>query len=422
MSPIRLPKARLIATTALVGALAGALILAPASGWAQDTVTPIGPSQAALPPAVPPQAAPVFDQAQLQSMLAPVALYPDPLLSNMLMAAAYPDEVAAADQWVHDPANAGLTGEALNNALAPIDWDPSVKSLAPFPQVLDTMAQHMDWTQQLGQAFVVQQADVMNAVQSLRERAQADGNLRSSPQLAVGSTGGAITIEPANPAMVYVPMYDPAVVYGPWAYPVAPVVIYPPRVYAAPIVFGVGFAIVAPLWGWNHWDWAHRRVFVEPARVNVINARLIEEHHRERVVDDHWHFDRGHDHGFDRGRAGPEPASHASVAAPRAARPHPGPSHASPAAVHPQGRPQGQDQRHAPQAPQHQWHAPAAQSAPHRAPPSVAAVPHANAPRAEPHPQAAHAPGPHAPAHAEPQHGGGHAEHGPARDQDREHH
>ncbi|HTY65483.1 MAG TPA: DUF3300 domain-containing protein [Alphaproteobacteria bacterium] len=403
---------RLLLTSALVGCLAGALILAPASGWTQDTITPIPPSQAALPPAAPPATAPVFDPAQLQSMLAPIALYPDPLLSNMLMAAAYPDEIAAADRWVRDPAHAGLQGEALNAALAPIDWDPSVKSLVPFPQVLDTMAQHMDWTQQLGQAFVVQQADVMNAVQSLRQRAQADGNLRPSPQLAVASSGGVITIEPANPAIVYVPIYDPAVVYGPWAYPVAPVLIYPPRVYAAPIIFGVGFAVVAPLWAWNHWDWPHHRVFIEPERVNVINARLIEEHHRERVSDDHWHFDRSHDHGFDHGRAGPRPAGHAAAAAP-----HPGPQphavapHAQP---HPGGFSSG--------APGH--------GQIHGQHPALAAAPHVSAPHQAPmHPATIqHAPPPahqvpqHPQGHAEPPHGGGHAEHGPDHDQGHEHH
>jgi hypothetical protein len=411
---------RLLLTTALVGTLAGALTLTPASGLAQDTITPLAPSQAALPTAAPPAAAPVFNQAQLQSMLAPIALYPDPLLSTVLMAAAYPDEVAAADQWIHDPANAGLQGDALNAALAPIDWDPSVKSLAPFPQVLDTMAQHMDWTQQLGQAFVLQQSDVMNAVQSLRERAQADGNLRSSPQLAVNSSGGVITIEPANPAIVYVPMYDPAVVYGPWAYPVAPVVVYPPRVYAAPIVFGVGFAIVAPLWAWNHCDWVHHRVFVEPARVNIINARLIEEHRRERWTEDRWHVDRSRDRGFDRDRAAP--AGHAAVAPHE--RPHAGfaphepphgdagrfqghpaaPPHPSPAAMRPQS--QAREQRPAPQAAQHQWQAPPHGQSLHG--PSIAAVPHAAQAHAPSPPSVLHAQAPHTQAQ---QGGHGHEEH-----------
>ena len=414
----RLYVARWMATTALVGGLMGSAALLPAAGWAQGTVTPVAPQQAALPPAAPPPAAPVFNQAQLQSMLAPVALYPDPLLSNLLMAAAYPDEVTAADQWVHDPANAGLTGDALNNALAPVDWDPSVKSLVPFPQVLDTMAQHMDWTQQLGQAFVVQQADVMNAVQSLRQRAQADGNLRPSPQLAVAQAGGVITIEPANPAMVYVPMYDPAVVYGAWAYPIAPVVIYPPRVYAAPLVFGIGFAIVAPLWGWNHWDWAHHRVFVEPARINVINARLIEEHHRERWTGNTWHADASHYHDHGRPAIG-----HAAVAPheqPRAgATPHEQPHAAGPAHVSNQAHPGPSRDPHAQQQRQHR---------------SIAAAPRAHEPRQQAvHPAAIqqHAPQAHAPQqrpqpshaqapHAQPSHAAP-AEHGHDEHHD-EHH
>jgi len=397
----RLYAARWMVATALVGGLMASAMLRPAAGWAQDTVTPIAPppQQAALPPAVPPPGAPIFTQPQLESMLAPIALYPDQLLSDMLMAAAYPQEVAAADQWVHEGVNASLTGDALNAALAPVDWDPSVKSLVPFPQVLDTMAQHMDWTQQLGEAFVAQQADVMSTVQGLRQRAEADGNLRSTPQLAVASTGGVITIQPAAPTMLYVPVYDPAVIYGPWAYPVPPFAIYPPRVYAAPIIFGVGFAIVRPLWGWNRWDWAHRRVWVDPARVNVINVRLIQEGHRQRWAGNTWHVDASHYHGR------PAPAAHAAAIAPHA-QPHAGGA--------PHGQPHAAGRAHDARAPH----------GPH---PARATAPHANAPHQAPvHPAAVHqgpahpAPQGHGPSHPQAQHAAP-AEHGHEEHRD-EHH
>lgn len=404
--------------TAFVGGLMGSTILSPISGWAQDTITPIAPSQAALPPQyAPPPAAPIFTQAQLESMLAPIALYPDSLLSSMLMAAAYPQEVAAADQWVHEGADASLRGDALNAALAPVDWDPSVKSLVPFPQVLDTMAQHMDWTLALGQAFVAQQADVMNVVQGLRQRALADGDLRSTPQLVVASAGGIITIEPASPEMVYVPVYNPAIVYGTWTYPEPPFALYPSQVYAAPIIFGVGFAIVHPLWGWNHWDWAHRRVFVEPARVNVINARLIAEGHRERIADRDWHVDRSHERG--------RPAEHAAAVAPHP-QVHGGPAHAAAVAPHPQ--PHGGPAHATPGS--HGPHS-ASVAAPHAAPPHHGPThPTSAAHPAAPHPTYSHPaaaghaaphgtahPAPHAPAHApspgsalahHEEHGGGH--------------
>src|SRR5258708_25791339 len=124
----------------MAGGLAAGLILRPAAPLrAQDTVTPTQAQQAALPPELSP-AAPVFTRPQLAGMLAPIALYPDQLLTQILMAAAYPAEVVEAYRWVRDPAHANMTGEALGAALAPIDWDPSVKSLVPFPQVLATMA------------------------------------------------------------------------------------------------------------------------------------------------------------------------------------------------------------------------------------------------------------------------------------------
>lgn len=245
------------------------------------------------------------------------------------MAAAYPQEIADADRWVHDAANAGLMGDAVAAALGPIDWDPAVKSLVPFPQVLDTLAQHLDWTQQLGEAFIAQQADVMRAVQDLRRDALAHGSLRSTAQLAVLFESGVIVIEPASSDMLYVPVYDPMVTYGTWPYPEPPVVIYPPRPYVEPIIFGVGFAIVRPFWGWSRCDWSHHRLDVDPPRVNAINARIIEREHRPRITRTTWRVDPHHRRDI------PAPVRGGASAVPPPAQTHSVPSHTAPAAVQP---------------------------------------------------------------------------------------
>jgi len=133
---------------------------------------------------VPPLAAPVAPQ-ELDAMLAPVALYPDPLIAQILMASTYPLEVVEADRWLQEPANAGLKGAQLMSALDQQPWDPSVKSLVPFPQILRMMDSNLDWTERLGNAFLADQAAVMDSVQRLRQRAEATGELMSSPQQTV---------------------------------------------------------------------------------------------------------------------------------------------------------------------------------------------------------------------------------------------
>ena len=200
---------------AILGILALAA-LAPASLVAQT-------------PAPPAQAAPVYQAAQLDQLLAPIALYPDELLSQILMASTYPLEVVEAQRWVQDPKNAGLKGDQLTAALQDKDWDPSVKSLVPFPQILVMMSDRLDWMQKLGDAFLAQQSDVMDAVQRLRQQAQAAGTLKSSPQQTVTTQDQTITVEPANPDTVYVPVYDPTVVYGTWPYPDYPPYYFPPH-------------------------------------------------------------------------------------------------------------------------------------------------------------------------------------------------
>ena len=197
-------------------------------------------------------------QAQLDALLAPIALYPDQLLAQVLMAATYPDDVAAAASFVRE--NPSLTGAALDQALQGQNWDPSVLSLAAYPQVLQMMSDMPDWTQQLGRAFLANQQQVMDTVQMLRSRAQAAGYLRSSEQQTVIDQGGVIDIEPAQPQYVYVPVYDPTVIYGAWSEPYAPAYWYPPAIYGYPD-FAPGFA-AAIFFGrpcrvdYNHWGWA----------------------------------------------------------------------------------------------------------------------------------------------------------------------
>src|SRR5262249_33294627 len=136
--------------------------------------------------------------------------------------ATYPLEVVQATRWVAVPYNATLRGDQLADALASMDWDPSVKSLVPFPQLLQMMNNNIDWMQQLGDAFLAQQADVMDSVQRLRQEALNNGTLRSTQQQLVSTDGPYIVIVPAQPEVVYLPVYDPRIVYGPWPYPAYP--------------------------------------------------------------------------------------------------------------------------------------------------------------------------------------------------------
>ncbi len=156
----------------------------------------------------------VLTPAQLNQLLAPIALYPDPLLASILAAATYPAQVVEAQRFLADPANASLDVTQLTNAAASHGWDPSVLALLAFPQVLQMMDANLEWTEHLGQAFAAQQADVMGAVQNLRRLAQQAGSLASGPGDAVSEDGGNIVINPPSPQDVAVPSYDPACVYG----------------------------------------------------------------------------------------------------------------------------------------------------------------------------------------------------------------
>ena len=174
-----------------------------------------------------PQGKVTFSQAELEQILAPIALYPDDVLAQILIASTYPLEIVQADRWAKQ--NSGLKGDALTAALEKQPWDPSVKSLVNFPQVLSMMSEKLDLTQKLGDAFLAQQQDVMKAIQTLRAKAEASGNLKSTKEQKVIVEKETIIIQPANPQVIYVPTYNPTVVYGTWAYPA-----YPPAYYYPP--------------------------------------------------------------------------------------------------------------------------------------------------------------------------------------------
>jgi hypothetical protein len=235
------------------GIMATVLLALAGPGLSQ---TPSAPPAASPPPPTTPAAA--YSAMQLEQMLAPIALYPDQLLGPILMASTYPLEIVQADRWMQNDANASLQGTQLTEALQQEPWDPSVKALVPFPQVLNLLDNDLDWTEQLGNAFLAQQTDVMDAVQRLRARAQAAGTLKSSQQEAVSTEGQAIEIAPADPDVVYVPVYNPLSVYGGW-----PWAEYPPDDFILtgyPFGSFIGITIVPSLWGWNQWDWGHHRL------------------------------------------------------------------------------------------------------------------------------------------------------------------
>ena len=240
-----------------------------------------------------------FSQAQIQQLVAPIALYPDPLLTQILMASTYPLEVIEAARWSQN--NPSVKGQALENAMQDQSWDPSVKALTAVPQTLEMMSDKLDWTQQLGDAFLAQQQDVLNAVQKLRAEAQAAGNLQSTPQqvvttepapAAVAASGGqpAIVIEPVNPDVYSVPVYNPAVVYGAWDYPAyQPFYWSPPGFVASNIIsFTAGVAVGSAIWGGCNW-WNHN-VFINLNRYNIFNHTNIN------ITNNTWIHNPAHRH------------------------------------------------------------------------------------------------------------------------------
>src|ERR1700689_3830328 len=252
------------------------LAMAPIAGFGQGVAPPV--TQPAPPPGDPATAPVVtYSTGQLDQMLAPIALYPDTLLGQILMASTYPIQIVEAERWLEAPGNAGLHGDQLVAALQPLQWDPSVKSLVPFPQIVKQLSDQLDWTQSLGTAFVNQQPAVMAEVQVLRHQCEANGKLVTTEQQRVRHDGAAVIIEPVNPAVVYVPVYNPVEVYGPWAYAAYPPFYFPPYpgFFVGPvgigIGFSVGFGIVGPLWGWGYPVWGSGGIFIDGGRYSQIS-------------------------------------------------------------------------------------------------------------------------------------------------------
>jgi hypothetical protein len=249
-----------------------------------------------------PQASPQFKQEELDQMLAPIALYPDSLIVQILMASTYPLEIVEAARWAKS--NQSLKGDKLTAALEKQNWDPSVKSLINFPSVLAMMNDKLDWTQKLGDAFLSQQKDVMDTVQKLRAKAQAQGTLKSSDKQKVTTQAQTIIIESANPQVVYVPAYNPAVVYGAWWYPAyPPYPYYPPGavVGASAVSFGMGVAVGAA-WGyaWGGCNWNHGSVNVNVNQNNTVNNNINRNNYVNKVGGNgqgEWHHDPDHRRG-----------------------------------------------------------------------------------------------------------------------------
>ena len=241
--------------------------------FAAMLLAPIGAGAQTPPPAAP--NAPLLKPAELDQLVAPIALYPDPLLAEVLMASSYPLDVVEAERWLQN--NKNLKGDALKAAADKQDWDDSIKALVATPDVLDMMSQKLDWTQKLGDAVVAQQADVMDAIQRLRAKAQANNKLASTKEqtVTVSKAEGrqVIAIAPTDPNTLYVPYYDPGVVYGDWPY-----ADYPPYYWPAPgyigagivatgIAFGAGYALGRWASGGRYWggnfNWNNNNINID---------------------------------------------------------------------------------------------------------------------------------------------------------------
>jgi uncharacterized membrane protein YgcG len=256
----------------MVGLLQGGCV----TQAAQAESPPVAPADAiaAPSPQQPPQ--------ELEQLVAPIALYPDPLVAQILAGATHPTEVVEADRWLQQSQN--LEGEALASAVDAQPWDPGVKALAQFPGLLGMMDENLSWTSSLGQAYVDGQQNVLDAVQAMRQRAQQAGNLKSTPQESVATDDNSIDIEPVDPQVVYVPEYDPWVVYG------DPLAYYPGWIdvpgfyYDGPGIWfglGIGVGLYGGFgWGWHNWgtDW-HRHDLIHGGHPYVPHSREFGNHY-----------------------------------------------------------------------------------------------------------------------------------------------
>lgn len=232
--------------------------------------------------AQPAQQSSVFKPEELEQIVAPIALYPDALLAQVFMASTYPLEIVQAARWAKE--HPEIKGDAVAKAVETQPWDPAVKSLVAFPDVLAMMNEKLDWTQKLGDAFLAQQKDVMDAVQRLRLKAKESGNLKSSKEQTVktepapsgAATPQIIVIESPSPEVVYVPTYNPTVVYGTWPYPAYPPYYYYPPAYvpgAAFFTFSAGVIVGGAIWG--NCNWGGSDIDIDINRYNNFNRNEI---------------------------------------------------------------------------------------------------------------------------------------------------
>jgi uncharacterized membrane protein YgcG len=255
-----------------------------------------------MPPAMPaqdfeqPEQTDRFTKEELDQMLAPIALYPDSLIAQILMASTYPLEVVQAERWMKQ--NKTLTGDALDDALKEKSWDPSIKSLCHFPDVLFAMSDKLDQTSKLGDAFLDQEDEVMATIQELRRKAEIQGNLKTTKEQKVIHDADAIRIEPANPRVVYVPVYDPFYVFGPWWYPAYPPYYwyYPPGVMITGgfISFGPRFFIGIDLFSWTWFDWPRHHIYIDVHRARRFNRFPDRQYTQHRFF---WRHDPVHRRG-----------------------------------------------------------------------------------------------------------------------------
>jgi Protein of unknown function (DUF3300) len=244
----------------------------------------------------------VFSPEELDQMLSPVALYPDSLLAQVLMASTYPIEIVQADRFAKK--NKDLKGQKLLEAGKNEDWDPTVKSLLEFPEVLAMMSDKLDWTTKVGDAFLAQQKDVMDSVQRLRKKANEAGNLKTTKEQTVVVEKETIIIQPSNPEVIYVPAYNPTVVYGTWAYPAyPPYPYYPPGYGMAAATFGfmAGVAVGSSGCCWGNCNWGHGDVDIDIDRNNNFTRN---NYNKDKVS--HYQQQRGQQGGRQQWQHNPE--------------------------------------------------------------------------------------------------------------------
>ncbi|WP_161965742.1 DUF3300 domain-containing protein [Steroidobacter cummioxidans] len=262
---------------------------------------------AASPPATPqdatvPKAEP-FKPEELEQIVAPIALYPDALLAQVLMASTYPLEIVLAARWAKD--HPDVKGDAVAKAVENETWDASVKSMVAFPDVLTMMSDKLDWTQKLGDAVLAQRKDVMDAVQRLRAKAKDSGNLTSTKEQTIkteaapagAATPQIIVIESPSPEVVYVPTYNPTVVYGAWPYPAYPPYSYYPPGYVAGTAlfsFSMGMVVGGALWG--GFNWGHSDIDVNVNRYNNFTRNNVNVNNRANVSN-RWEHNSVHRQG-----------------------------------------------------------------------------------------------------------------------------